>query len=282
MSTDAITDEEFSALTNAILRRYDIDFTCYEPTSLKRRIARSISVLQLDSIHSLWAKMLKDPSFVYTFIDEISVGLTAMFRDPVLWRVLRREVLTSLHRKDQVEIWHAGCSTGEEVYTMGIVLQESGLLHKSRALATDISEAAIATALQGQYHELRMTEYAQNYAEYNPSGLFQRYHQPIGNGSQMRPWIIKHADFKLHNLITELPPRKFDIIFCRNVMIYFDQEPKVRMLKQFYEHLNEGGYLVIGLYDAMMPLIDKQKYRVANMEAKIFQKIAPSHEAVVA
>ena len=282
MPTVTITDEELHALTSAILRRYDIDFTCYEPTSLKRRVARSISVLKMESIHNLWVKLLKDRSFIYPFIDEVSVGLTSMFRDPVLWRSLKSEVLESLRQKDQINVWHAGCSTGEEVYSMGIVLLESGLLAKTQALATDISEAALAAARHGHYHELKMVEYARNYLEYNPIGLFQRYYQPDDGGSTMKPTLKQHVDFRLHNLITDSPPRKFDIIFCRNVMIYFDHASKVRLLEQFYKHLHEGGYLVIGFYDALVPLIDKEKYRIANLDAKVFQKVraetaSPTH-----
>ena len=273
MSSITITDEELNSLTHAILRRYDIDFTCYEPTSLKRRVARSISVLKLESIHELWVKLLKDRSFIYPFIDEVSVGLTSMFRDPVLWRALKSEVLETLRQKDQIDIWHAGCSTGEEVYSMGIVLQESGLLRKARGLATDISEAALATARQGNYHELKMAEYARHYLQYNPVGLFQRYHQADSTGSTMKTSLVQHVDFQLHNLITDPSPRQFDLIFCRNVMIYFDHPSKVRLLQQFYEHLHEGGYLIIGFYDALIPLMDKKQYQIKNLDAKVFQKI---------
>ncbi|MEQ9440835.1 MAG: protein-glutamate O-methyltransferase CheR [Cyclobacteriaceae bacterium] len=273
MSTITISDEELQSLTQAILRRYDIDFTCYEPTSLKRRVARSISVLKLESIHNLWVKLLKDRSFIYPFMDEISVGLTSMFRDPVLWRTLKNDVLKVLSRKDEISIWHAGCSTGEEVYSMGIVLHESRLLSKAQAVATDISEAAMATARAGKYHELKIAEYEKNYLEYNKIGLFRRYYQTDGNGSMMSPELIQHVKFQSHNLIMDLPPRKFDIIFCRNVMIYFDHASKVRLLQQFHDYLNEGGYLIIGFYDALVPLISKEKYQYTNLDAKIFQKI---------
>ena len=273
MASLTISDEELNALTSAILHRYDIDFTCYEPTSLKRRVARSISVLRLESIHNLWVKLLLDRDFIYAFMDEISVGLTSMFRDPILWRALRSKILTTLGHRDQVAIWHAGCSTGEEVYTMAIVLQESGLLAKARATATDISEAALNLARQGEYHELKIVEYGLNYLQYNPNGLFQRYHQPAGNTSVMKPNLIRHVDFQTQNLITERPPDKFDIIFCRNVMIYFDHKSKVRLLDEFHDHLHEGGYLIIGFYDALIPLIDKSKFSIADLDAKIFQKI---------
>ena len=272
MLSIAISDEELHSLTSAILHRYGIDFTCYETTSLKRRVARSISVLQLGSIHDLWIKLLRDRSFIYLFIDEISVGLTAMFRDPVLWRTLRSHILDTLRHKDQIDVWHAGCSTGEEVYSMAIVLRESGLQAKARGLATDISEAAMATARSGEYHALKVTEYEDNYLQYNPNGLFQRYYQATDNGSTMKANLIQHVDFQMHNLVTEMPPGQFDIIFCRNVMIYFDQKTKTRLLEQFYEHLYDGGYLVIGFYDALIPLIDQEKYQITNLEAKVFQK----------
>nr|WKN39257.1 protein-glutamate O-methyltransferase CheR [Tunicatimonas sp. TK19036] len=273
MASITVSDEELQSLTQAILRRYDIDFTCYEPNSLKRRIARSINVLKLESVHNLWVKLLKDRSFIYPFMDEISVGLTSMFRDPILWRTLKNDILTPLGRKDTIDVWHAGCSTGEEVYSMGIVLHEKGLLAKTKALATDISEAAMATARTGKYHELKIAEYEKNYQQYNATGLFRRYHQPNCTGHVMNKELVEHVTFKSHNLITDLPPRKFDIIFCRNVMIYFDHASKVRLIQQFHDYLNEGGYLIIGFYDALVPLIDKSKYHYTNLDAKIFQKI---------
>lgn len=273
VNTLTITDAELHSLTQAILRRYGIDFTCYEPSSLKRRVVRSISVLKLESVHNLWVKLLKDPTFIYSFIDEISVGLTSMFRDPLLWGTLKKEIIPTLANNDHIHIWHAGCSTGEEVYSMGIVMKEAGQLSKCQAIATDISEAAMATARSGEYHSLKIAEYEKNYAEYNPAGLFRRYHQPNCTGSVMEPSLTAHVDFQAHNLITQLPPRQFDIIFCRNVMIYFDQASKTKLLRRFHDALNEGGYLIIGFYDALLPLIDKTKYRYANLNAKIFQKI---------
>ncbi len=268
-----ISDEELHSLTHAILRRYDIDFTCYEPTSLKRRISRSIGVLRLESVHNLWIKLLRDRSFIYLLIDEISVGLTSMFRDPVLWRALPSLISDTVSQKEQAAIWHAGCSTGEEVYSMGIVLHETGLADKATALATDISEAAVGAAQLGKYHQLKMADYAKNYQRYNPQGSFQQYYQNGNTESLMNPGLVQHVKFLSHNLITELPPHQFDFIFCRNVMIYFDHASKVRLLQQFHEHLHPGGYLIIGFFDSLVPLIDKEKFRIVNLDAKIFQKL---------
>ncbi len=273
MPATQITDEELKSLTSAILRRYGIDFTCYEPTSLKRRVDRCISVLKLETVHNLWVKLLKDQLFVHRFMDEVSVGLTAMFRDPILWRALKADILPKLATNNKISIWHAGCSSGEEVYTMGIVLQESGCQSKSKAIATDISDAAIAEAQQGKYHHMKLADYGKNYREYNSLASFEKYYQRGGGDGMMDSQLIQHVDFRHHNLISELPPGQFDIIFCRNVMIYFDNQAKLNLLERFHQHLNEGGYLIIGFYDALVPLIDKSKFHFLNLDAKIFQKI---------
>ena len=218
-------------------------------------------------------KLLREQDFIHRFVDEIAVGLTSMFRNPVLWTSLRDDVLETMRHKQQISVWHAGCSTGEEVHTMSIVLKESGLLSKARLTATDISTTALAAAKVGEYHILKIDKYKDNYFQYNAKGRLEEYYQPTKEGIQMNDELSQHVDFKAHNLVTSAPPGKFDIIFCRNVMIYFDQPTKARLLDQFSEHLNEGGYLITGFFDALIPLIDKKKYRIANIGAKVFQKM---------
>ncbi len=274
MSTiHTITDEELNSLTHAILRRYGIDFTCYETSSLKRRIVRAINVLKLGSVHQLWLSLLRDRNFIYPFIDEIAVGLTSMFRDPILWQTLRREALYAIPKRDNIKIWHAGCSTGEEVYSMGIVLQEMGIQSKVSALASDMSEASLKRAKEGAYHPLKIVEYERNYCEYNKLGMFKRYFSAQENTAKMHADLIAHVDFKNHNLITDPIEAQYDIIFCRNVMIYFEQAVKVKLLTQFFQHLNPGGLLIIGFYDALVPMIDKSRFHYLNLDAKIFQKV---------
>ncbi|MEM9829146.1 MAG: CheR family methyltransferase [Bacteroidota bacterium] len=170
-----------------------------------------------------------------------------------------------------------GYSTGEEVYTMGIVLKESSSLPKVRTLATGISDATLSTAQQGIYHQLEIDEYEKNYQDCNPHGAFARYYEKHagkeGSGGKMDSQLVQHVGFHHHNLILEPPPGQFDIIFCRNVMIYFDTNAKLKLLEKFHEHLHEGGYLIIGFYDALVQLIDKSKYKFTDLDAKIFQKI---------
>ncbi|MEK6481156.1 CheR family methyltransferase [Catalinimonas sp. 4WD22] len=267
-----ITDEELNSLTHAILRRYGIDFTCYEPISLKRRVIRAVNVLKLETVHNLWIKLLRDRNFIYQFIDELSVGLTSMFRDPKLWQALKKDAIRAIPQKNNLKIWHAGCSSGEEVFSMGIVLKEMGIQSKVSAFASDMSEAALCQAQKGAYHILKLAEYERNYQKFNEKGAFRQYYSIEDNEGVMNSSLIKHVDFGVQNLITDPVRDQYDIIFCRNVMIYFDQAAKIKLLDQFHQHLNPGGLLIIGFYDALVPLMDKDRFHYLNLEAKIFQK----------
>jgi chemotaxis protein methyltransferase CheR len=236
-------------------------------------VVRALHIFKLNAVHELWMKILRDRSFIYPFMDEISVGLTSMFRDPVLWKRLRYQLNNVWNKKPSLAIWHAGCSTGEEVYTMGIVIKESGYTHSISAWATDMSNQAIATAQRGEYNILKMDEYDKNYREYNPAGTVGKYFERQGDMAKMDASLISHVAFENHNLITSPFTRKFDIIFCRNVMIYFDNEAKRKLFDRFHASLNPGGLFIIGFYDAVLPMMDGAKFSVLDMDAKIFQKV---------
>jgi chemotaxis protein methyltransferase CheR len=273
VETITVSDEELQSLTHAIFQRHGIDFTCYERLSLKRRVIRALGVFNVDSIHALWRLILRDRTFIYRFMDEISVGLTAMFRDPVLWRKMQYLLNNDLAKKMQLAIWHAGCSSGEEIYTFGIVLQESKFSNPITAWATDISKQAIDQAQRGGYHTLKFSEYEQNYKEFNPFSSLKRYSSTGDGLFQMNSNLTRHVSFDYHNLITDPFPVNQDIIFCRNVMIYFDNGAKLKLLKRFYDSLKPGGMLVIGFYDAVMPLIDPRQFDILDIEAKIFVRL---------
>lgn len=268
-----VSDEELQSLTQAIFQRHGIDFTCYERLSLKRRVIRALGVFNVDSVHALWRLILRDRTFIYSFMDEVSVGLTAMFRDPVLWRKMRQLLNGDLAKKSELTVWHAGCSSGEEIYTFGIVLQESIFINTVAALATDISKQAIEQAQRGGYHALKFSEYEQNYKAFNPNGSLKRYSTSGDGMFRMQSNLIRHVSFEYHNLITDPFPMNLDIIFCRNVMIYFDSGAKLKLLRKFYESLKPGGLLIIGFYDAVMPLIDPHQFDILDLEAKIFVRL---------
>lgn len=272
MVTD-ITDEELKSLTQGILARYGIDFTCYETGSLKRRVIKFLNTSNFTAIHELWMKLLSDPTFVKTLMNEVSVGMTSMFRDPFFWVHLRHLLEKDYRAKPSISIWHAGCSTGEEVHSMRIVLHETDLAQKANSLATDFNRDAVETARKGVYHKIKMIENERNYTEYNRFQSLNAYTTPVdGKHVQMQPHLTQGVRYQYHNLVCDPFLEKFDIIFCRNVMIYFDSPTKEKLLQNFYQSLNPGGYLIIGFYDVIHGVRDQKLFSLVNEEAKIFQK----------
>ncbi len=269
----AISDEELKSLTDAIQQRHGIDFSCYEPKSLKRRLVRALHVFKLSAVHELWIKILKDRSFIYPFMDEISVGLTSMFRDPVLWNRLLEMLRGEWSGKNQLSIWHAGCSTGEEVYTMGILLKESVFTGQVHARATDISNQAIETARRGEYHKMKLEEYDQNYKQFRRNGTIKTYCVENADQVRLNPSLIQHVTFEYHNLITSPFSGNYDIIFCRNVMIYFDANAKIKLFEKFHQVLNPDGLFIVGFYDAVLPMVNPSMFKIFDTDAKIFQKV---------
>jgi chemotaxis protein methyltransferase CheR len=205
-------------------------------------------------------------------MNEVSVGMTSMFRDPILWKNLKQLLPEKCIQANAISIWHAGCSTGEEVYSLGILLEETELKGKARALATDFNRNAIQEATDGVYHKIKMIENQTNYREFNPISDFTKYYSSDGKSAKMNPQLIEHVTFEYQNLITDPFPSGFDIIFCRNVMIYFDSIAKKKVLSKFYESLNPGGYFIIGFFDTMGYLMDNDKFKLVNEQAKIFQR----------
>jgi chemotaxis protein methyltransferase CheR len=273
MPQENVSNEEIKSLAQSIYTRYGIDFTCYEPKSLRRRIIRVMSLNNLTSIYELWVKFLRDSGFIQVFMNEISVGMTSMFRDPIFWIHLKKLMLSEFTSRKSISVWHTGCSTGEEVYSFGILLKELGMQEKTTALATDINMNAIEEAKNGVFHKTKMIENETNYREFSLRQDFTNYFIPDGKYVTMNPELITHATFQYHNLITDPFVQRFDIIFCRNVMIYFDSKAKLDLISKFHTALNPGGYLVIGFFDTINYLIDNKLFLLIDEEAKIFRKI---------
>ncbi|MBA4239312.1 MAG: chemotaxis protein CheR [Sphingobacteriaceae bacterium] len=266
-----ITDEELISLTTAVKTRYGIDFTSYEKKSLKRGFARLIARNDLGSMVGLWSKILKDKEFLIKYIDDLLVNLTELFRNPEIWLKIKDDILEKLRSKPIINIWHAGCSTGEEIYTMAIVLKEQGLLLKTRALATDLSTTALETAKQGIYSKILWKKYSASYLTYYPKGN-PEYHFTVNENDIVVSNNLKnHVTFLRHNLVQDSMNKKFHIIFCRNVMIYFDETLKMKVLKLFYDSLEDDGFFIIGYYD-MLPEASKDLFVLYDATTRIYRK----------
>lgn len=270
-----ISDAEMRAIQDAIFKRYGIDFYNYEPKSFKRRIIRLYRKFGFRSSIDLWARALRDPNFIQDFNNEVSVGLTAMFRDPLFWQRLTDILITHYRIGERLRIWHAGCSSGEEVFTMGIVLKKLHLLEKAKAVATDISSNALSLAGKGLINQGHLAEYSKNYCSYAPGESFEDFIVHEQEHFRIRPYLYQHASFQNANLIMDdiKAANEYDLIFCRNVLIYFDNPAKIKVIEKFYQALRPGGFFIVGFFDSVSNLLDNNKFECFDLENRIFRKI---------
>jgi chemotaxis protein methyltransferase CheR len=266
-----ISDEDMRALCRELKNRYNADFTSYEPKSFKRRLVRAFKKFDLHTVNELWQKLAKAPDFIYHFVDEITVGLTSMFRDPELWLTLRELFIREISARQEIKIWHAGCSTGEEVATLAILLEEIGMLNRCKRLATDLNKSSVAFSEAACYPVHNWEEYQKNYSKYRPTGLLSDCFDVLEDDYILKDKYRINCSFSRHNLISDTyRQEKYDIIFCRNVMIYFENDLKKELLNKFYKSLKPNGFLVVGFLDNMLPIMNSGEFKMYDPAAKIF------------
>lgn len=258
----------------AINNRYGLDFTNYERTSLKRGIIRLMLKHNLESIIELWSLVLRDNEFFQNAIDDLLVNLTELFRNPDVWIKLREKILPEMSGRS-LKVWHAGCSTGEEVYTMNIVLETLGLLNRTRLTATDLSTKALNKAKKGDYSLITLKQYLVPFLKFFPDRKMEDYFDFKDKHATIKSKYKTNVAFGKHNLVMDPMNDKYDIIFCRNVMIYFDDTLKSRVLDLLHSCLKEDGYLIIGYYD-IMPDYGKSKFGIYDVKTRIYKKIQPT------
>lgn len=266
-----ISDEEVKAFMLAMRKRYDLDFTNYEPKSLARGIQRVLSKHDMGGMMDLWSKILKDDDFFLNSIDDLMVNLTELFRNPESWVRIKNEILPEFQKNEKISIWHAGCSTGEEIITMAIVLEDASLFHKVSSLATDLSSSALASARKGFYSSNAMKNYEKSFKSYDARKRLKDYFTYSEIGGKVNPYYLSKTRFERDNLVDLNDHGKFDIIFCRNVLIYFDNKLKAEILSHLENSLNEGGYLILGYYDTM-PNQSIDIFKVYDNSVRIYQK----------
>lgn len=262
-------------LTYAILAKYGYDFTNYAMSSFKRRILFVMKKRGFQEIGQLKKAILKDPSFFEQFIVDITVNTTELFRDPSFWVALREQVLPVLNEKPEFNIWHAACSSGEEVISMAILLEESGMREKANIYATDINMVVLQQAQQARYPKRYIDQFEENYKAVNPHGDLSRYYSPVKGTDliQFSPTLIEKVRFKHHDLVVDKPFFKFDLILCRNVMIYFNQKLQDAVLDLLHASLFLGGFLAIGTKESLIWCKSADKFEEVNAHERIYRKI---------
>lgn len=261
-------------LAEVIKSKYGYDFTNYAISSFKRRVLRILELHKISGIDSLIRKIENDPVFFDGFISEITVNVTEMFRDPSFWRILRDKVIPNIllnHQK--LNIWHAGCSSGEEVYSMAILLHEMGILDDSKIIATDIDDEILERAHKGVYTAKNMELNEKNYVRFRGQNQFNDYMEIKNGYAYMDQSLVKQVTYRKHDLVSGIAFNKFDIILCRNVMIYFNQNLQNDVLKKLHSSLFKYGYLAIGSKESLIWCEIANKFIVASNEEKVYKKI---------
>jgi len=267
-----VEDLEIQLLLDGILHRYGYDFRNYAPASLRRRIRGIVEKETLPSISALQERILREASCMSRFITSLSVPVTAMFRDPSFYRALRSEVVPMLRTYPFVRIWHAGCSTGEEVYSLAILLVEENLYERCRIYATDLSDATLQRATKGIYELSRMRDYTHNYQLFGGQNEFSSYYTADHERVIFSPRLRKNIVFSQHNLVSDGPFNEFNLILCRNVMIYFDRSLRDRVLKLLDSSLCRLGVLGIGRKETLENSAISSRYGELPSKVRLYRK----------
>jgi chemotaxis protein methyltransferase CheR len=264
---------EIELLLEGVFRHYGFDFRSYAYASIRRRLWKRTEAEGLSSISELQARVLHDGSAMERLLLDLSVSVTAMFRDPEFYRVFREDVVPLLRTYPFIRIWHAGCSTGEEVYSTAIVLEEEGLLERTRIYATDINVAVLQQARAGIFPLNRMQEYTENYIRAGGTRSFSEYYTAKYDGALFSPSLTRNTAFSQHNLVTDRSFSEFTVIFCRNVLIYFDRELQNRVHTLFYDSLVTLGILALGSKESLRLSQYEPCYEKLHSRERLYRKV---------
>src|SRR5213080_1342282 len=243
---DDLEEIELSLLLEGVYRQYGFDFREYAPASLRRRVWRRIHAEGLTTVSALQDKLLHDPACMERLLLDLSINTTSMFRDPTFYVAFRQKVVPLLRTYPFVRIWHAGCSTGEEVYSMSILLHEEGLFERCRIYATDINETVLQKAKSGIFPIATMQENTSNYIAAGGSGTFSDYYTARYDYAIFRPQLRENVVFAQHNLVTDASFNHFNVVLCRNVLIYFNNALQEHVMQLFLNSLEMFGILGLG------------------------------------
>jgi chemotaxis protein methyltransferase CheR len=267
-----VEEIEIDLFLEAIFQRYGYDFRHYARASVKRRMQRLLEKTGCAKVSEMIPQLLYDEVFSQTAIQGFSIAVTEMFRDPDFYRAFRQTVVPYLKTYPYIRVWHAGCAMGEEVYSLAIVLQEESLYERSTIFATDFNDTVLAKAKEGIYTLKDMRQYSLNYLSAGGTRSFADYYHAKYELAIMEPSLKSRVTFASHNLATDGVFSELHVIFCRNVLIYFDKELQNRVLGLFANSLAPGGFLCLGSKETLQYSDMADQFKLIDDRAKIFQK----------
>jgi chemotaxis protein methyltransferase CheR len=272
MRPENIEKIELQLFLEAMYHGYGYDFRHYAQASVRRRVRHLLAKSGCARISELLPRLLYDPAFAQTAIYDFSISVTEMFRDPKFYASLRQNVVPYLKTYPFIKVWHAGCATGEEVYSLAILLQEEGLYERATIFATDFNEAVLEKAQEGIYALKDIRQYTLNYQKAGGVQPFADYYHAQYESAIMNQALKRNITFASHNLVTDGVFGEMHLIFCRNVLIYFDKTLQNRVLGLFAESLNHGGFLCLGSKETLQFSEVANHFKVIDDQARIYQK----------
>jgi len=268
----SIDRDSLKELLESIRFAYGYDFTDYAEASVRRRVDHFVNNRKIGSLDQLAKIILRDEKMFEEFVQEISVTVTEMFRDPVFYKSLRENVMKRLATYPFIKVWIAGCATGEEVYSIAILLKEEHLLSRSVIYATDINQKSLQFAKEGIYNVANMKDYTSNYQKSGGKRSFSEYYKSKYNSVMFDKSLRQNIVFSPHNLAVDKSFNEFQLIICRNVLIYFNQHLQNKVIRLFYESLCPFGFIGLGNKESLL-FSDKRKFfEEIDRKEKIFMK----------
>ena len=263
---------EISLLLEAVFRQYGYDFRQYSQAHIRRRIMSRMKMGAFDDISEMQSKVLNDESFASILLQDLSITVTEMFRDKGFYTSLRENVIPILKTYPFIKIWHAGCSTGQEAYSMAILLQEEGLYDRSMIYATDFNQQALNHAKEGIYSASLIKEYTANYHMSGGKEPFSKYYTSSYGDVIMNQSLKENIVWANHNLVTDGVFAEVNLILCRNVLIYFDRTLQNKVQHLFYDSLINGGVLCLGSKETLQFTDVYESYTELDKKHKVFKK----------
>jgi chemotaxis protein methyltransferase CheR len=272
MEGDKAEAIELDVLLEAIHRRYGYDFRGYSRIHIVRRVKSFLAKSGQDSVAELIPKVLRDEAFFEKMVFELSVTVTQMFRDPSVFKSIRTKVVPILRTHPFLRIWVAGCATGEEAYSIAILLKEEGLYDHSTIFATDFNDTALEKARDGIYDLGQIRQSTENYQRSGGPKSFSEYYHAEFGAARLDQSLKNNLVFANHNLATDSVFSEMHLILCRNVMIYFDKELQDRVFGLFSDSLVRGGFLCIGTSEEVQFSNFRKNFSRTDYESRIFTR----------
>ncbi len=269
-----VTNEnlEINLLLEAIFLRYGYDFRDYAAAHIKRRLEQRMTLSGLSSFSEMQHKVIYDENFFNYILLDLSINVTEMFRDPWFYKEVRKTVIPHLKTYPFIKVWHAGCSAGQEVYSMGILLEEEGMKERVQVYATDYNELILEKAKSGIYPIDVVREYTANYIQSGGRESFSDYYIADNENVILKRTLKERVLFSSHNLVTDGVFGEMHAIICRNVLIYFNKDLQERVFKLFCDSLCPGGFLCLGSKETLKFSGVANYFEIVAEKEKIFRK----------